>query len=188
MERDRPNATYEDILNAPEDKIAELLGGDLYISPRPAIRHLHATSMLGARLISAQGTGGQGSAGWWILDEPELHLERDVFVPDLAGWRRSRLPELPDEPAFTMTPDWVCEVLSPSTATHDRNRKLPLYAFYGIECAWLIDPSARRLEVFRRQRADWELVKLASGSDEVFAYPFEDVSIRLDTLWAGRPS
>lgn len=142
-------ATYSDLEALPETVVGELIAGDLYVSPRPAARHVLVSSALGIELGPFQrGRGGPG--GWWILDEPELHLRSDVLVPDLAGWRRERMPELPDGVAFNVVPDWVCEVLSPSTAKIDLEIKLPLYAAAGVEFAWLIEPVNRTLQVFRR--------------------------------------
>ena len=138
-------ATYEDVLNAPENKVAEILDGELVLSPRPALRHSAASSQLGAAIGSAfdrrAGDPG-GPGGWRILDEPELHLGEHVVVPDLAGWRRERLPVVPDDPFTSLAPDWVCEVLSPSTERIDRGRKLRIYAEAGVAHAWLVQPSA----------------------------------------------
>src|ERR671922_1878408 len=108
-------ATYEDLLQVPDYLVAEIIDGELITSPRPAIRHAHTGAALLSALHSAfhQGQGGPG--GWWILNDPELHFKNDVLVPDIAGWRRERLPALPDAAFFTMGPDWLCEILSPST-------------------------------------------------------------------------
>ena len=127
-EQPMKRATYEDVLNAPENKVAEILDGELFLSPRPAPRHAAAASSLGGRVGGPFDGGIGGPGGWWILDEPELHFGEHVLVPDLAGWRRERMPAIPDVAFFTLAPDWVCEVLSPSTARIDRGEKLPIYA------------------------------------------------------------
>ena len=106
--------------------MAEIGDGVLHVQPRPAPRHALAGSALGAVLMGPFGMGRGGPGGWWILDEPELHFGDDVLVPDLAGWRRERMPELPDAAYFTLAPDWVCEVLSPSTRRIDLHGKRPI--------------------------------------------------------------
>ena len=124
-------ATYEDLVNVPERLVAEIIDGDLWTSPRPAPRHSLSQVSLGGLLSLPYGHGRGGPGGWWILTEPELHLGSDVVVPDLAGWRRERLPRLPDTAFFAQPPDWLCEIVSPSTARLDRAKKLPLYAWQG---------------------------------------------------------
>src|SRR3954469_19822214 len=125
-------ATYEDLIAAPEHLVAELIYGELVTHPRPAIPHTRAAARLGIGLGGPFDRGRGGPGGWVILDEPELHLLSHVLVPDLAGWRRTRMPEMPDATAFELAPDWVCEVLSPSTAAIDRADKVPIYAQAGI--------------------------------------------------------
>ena len=140
--RSRRRATYRDVLEAPPHKVAEIVAGTLHTNPRPAPRHAHASSALGAKIGDPFGYGG-GPGGWWILDEPELHLGEDILVPDIAGWRRERMPDLPDTPYFPLAPDWVCEVLSPSTRDLDRHGKRPIYAREGVNHLWFVDPAAR---------------------------------------------
>ncbi|MGE0682703.1 MAG: Uma2 family endonuclease, partial [Candidatus Binatia bacterium] len=110
-------ATYEDLLKVPDILIAEILDGELITSPRPASPHARAASVLIQDVgpFDRQTGGPGGPGGWWILFEPELHLDADILVPDLAGWRRERMPVLRDMPYFAQAPDWVCEVVSPST-------------------------------------------------------------------------
>jgi Uma2 family endonuclease len=176
-------ATYADIVALPEHVVGEILNGDLVVSPRPAPRHSVASSALGATLGPPFQFGDGGPGGWWIVDEPELHLGDDVLVPDLAGWRRERLPSVPDEAYFTLPPDWVCEVLSPSTSRVDRTRKLPIYARAAIPCAWLIDPAAQTLEVYRLESGRWMLAATHGGEERVRAAPFEAISVDLARLW-----
>ncbi len=128
-----------------------------------------------------RGRGGPG--GWWIVDEPELHLGRNVLVPDLAGWRRERLPAFPREPFFTLAPDWVCEVLSPATARLDRLKKLSIYWREGVGHAWLVDPVLETLEVFRRLEEAWLGALAAGGDDVVRAEPFDAIELTLTGLW-----
>ena len=144
----RRPATYQDVLDAPEHMVAELIDGALHLHPRPSFLHGQAASSLGDELVSPFQKGRGGPGGWRILDEPELHLGEDVLVPDLAGWRRERMPELPSEHWTSIVPDWVCEVLSPSTRSVDLTDKRRIYAGAGVGHLWLIDPEARTLEAF----------------------------------------
>jgi Uma2 family endonuclease len=180
---DRP-ATYEDLVALPDIVVAEILDGELYSSPRPAFRHARASSSLGVRIGGPYDHGLGGPGGWWILDEPELHLERDVVVPDLAGWRRSRLPHAPETAFVSLPPDWICEVLSPSTATIDRAKKLRVYAREQVAHAWLIDPIARTLEVLRLENGRWTILATHVGAEVVRAEPFTAVNLDLASLWA----
>ena len=145
----RRQATYEDVLRAPEHVVAEVLNGDLYTSPRPAGPHAEAASVLGMDLGGAFHRGRGGPGGWIILFEPELHLGRDILVPDLAGWLRSRLPAVPPTPFLELAPDWACEVVSPGSERMDRERKLPIYARERVSHVWLVDPLERMVEVYR---------------------------------------
>lgn len=195
-------ATYEDLVAAPDHVVAELIDGTLLMSPRPAPPHAACASAIGGELNFRFGRPGDGGGdrpgGWWILHEPELHLgaalgrpgPREVaLVPDVAGWRRARMPQLPDAAAFTLPPDWVCEVLSPSTERLDRLRKLALYAEAGVGFVWLVDPAARFVEVYRptggglptRVRA-WSPDD-AESSDVHDLPPFEGVALGAGDWW-----
>jgi Uma2 family endonuclease len=188
MGKGRKPATYEDIEALPVGWVGEILGEELVASPRPALPHARVASALNVLLGSAFDLGHPGTrGGWWILSEPELHLGRDIVVPDLAGWRRERMPDpsFMDEPFSTVTPDWVCEVLSPSTVHVDRERKLPLYHREGVSHVWLIDPLARTLEI-RRRELDWLLVASHGGDGEIWAEPFDAVPLKLGALWLPR--
>lgn len=179
---DRP-ATYDDLRKLPDHIVAEIVDGELHASPRPALRHARSASRLGSRLGPPFDEGRGGPGGWIILDEPELHFRDDVVVPDLAGWRQTRLPSVPDLAALTLAPDWLCEVLSPSTSTLDRLKKLRIYAREGVGHAWLIDPIAKTLEVLRLENGRWSILAV-HGSDEVVrAEPFEAIELDLPALW-----
>ena len=147
----KKGATYDDLVRVPEHYVAEMFDGDLYASPRPAAPHLRAATKLAAKLDGPFDFDGPG--GWILLVEPELHLGNDVLVPDIAGWRRERLPAVPSDAYFTLAPDWVCEVVSPSTEAIDRGRKLGIYAREGVAHAWLVDPLRHTLEVLASRRA-----------------------------------
>ncbi len=180
---DRP-ATYEDLVKIPDIMVAEIVDGELHASPRPAPKHARAGSSLGVRVGGPYDHGLGGPGGWWILDEPELHLGHDVLVPDLAGWRRTRMPRLPETAYFPLAPDWVCEILSPSTASLDRVKKLTIYAREQVAHAWLIDPLARTLEVLRLEAGRWTILGTHAGADVVRAEPFADIELELSALWA----
>lgn len=192
----RKRATYEDVLQAPEHMVAELFDGQLSLLPRPAPRHARATTKLGASLDGPFDNGRGGPGGWILLDEPEWHFDGDVMVPDLAGWRRERMPSMPEEAYFTLAPDWICEVLSPSTMRIDRMKKVPRYARGGVSHVWLLDPLARSLEILRLTSSGYLLTQsflfgtepdLQDGevSDrEVRAEPFDAVALDLSVLWS----
>jgi Uma2 family endonuclease len=179
-------ATYEDVLNAPEHQVAEILDGELFLSPRPSLRHSSASSQLGGVLVPAYSQN-EPPGGWWILDEPELHFGGDVLVPDLAGWRRERMPTIPDAVFSSLAPDWVCEVLSPSTVRVDRGRKLRIYAAAGVAHAWLVNPAERTLEVLRLRDSAWTIVAVCTGGDTVRLEPFDAIELALALLWAESP-
>jgi len=179
----KTRATYEDLLAVPDHKVAEILDGELVVSPRPAAPHARASSVLGVEIGSPFDRGRGGPGGWWVLDEPELHLGDDVLVPDLAGWRRARMPAVPNAPFFTLAPDWICEVVSPSTEQIDRRRKQPIYAREGVSHLWLVNPLARTLEVFRRSPDGWLLAATHAAAERVRAEPFEAVELELAALW-----
>jgi Uma2 family endonuclease len=177
-------ATYEDLLQVPENLVAEIIHGQLVTHPRPAPRHAVTSSSLGIEVGGPFDKGRGGPGGWWILDEPELHLGPQVLVPDLAGWRRERLPALPETAWFELAPDWVCEVLSPSTARVDRVEKLPIYAAAGVRHAWLIDPDLRTLEAFENHDGRWLLLAARENDNPIELPPFDAISFPLNVLWA----
>ncbi|MBI4755517.1 MAG: Uma2 family endonuclease [Betaproteobacteria bacterium] len=177
-------ATYEDLFDLPENLVGEIIGGRLVTHPRPAPKHARAYYTLGFKVGGAYDDGVNGPGGWWILDEPELHLARDILVPDLAGWRRERMPRLPETAWFELPPDWVCEILSPSTAKVDRAEKLPIYAAHGVRHAWLVDPDLRTLEVFENHDGRWLLLTVLENDAAVSQPPFDAIAFSLSGLWA----
>ena len=178
-------ATYQDVLDAPAHMVAELVDGVLHLSPRPAKPHAAAASALSGEIAQPFGRGRGGPGGWIILFEPEIHIGADALVPDLAGWRRERMPVMTTEEAyFTLAPDWLCEVLSPSTAKLDRADKLPIYAAAGVKHVWLVDPLARTLEVFRLEATRWSLLGTYADDARIRAEPFDAIELELGLLWA----
>jgi Uma2 family endonuclease len=181
-------ASYEDIVALPEHLIGEIIDGELIVSPRPAPRHALSASVLGMEIGGPFQRGRGGPGGWWILFEPELHLGPDVLVPDLAGWRRERMPTMPETAWFDLAPDWVCEVLSPSTAIIDRTRKLRLYARYRVEWLWFVDPGAHTVEALHLVDLNWIVAQTAGGDEKVRIPPFDAIELELDALWAPPPA
>ncbi len=177
-------ARYEDLLSLPDNRVGEIVNGVLHSSPRPAPRHTRASSSIGVRVGGSYDHGIGGPGGWWILDEPECHLGPHVLVPDLAGWRRERMPALPDAAWFELAPDWVCEVLSPSTARLDRVQKMPIYAGAGVSHLWLVDPDLRTLEAYAREGERWLLLGSYADAEAVRVAPFDAVALELSLLWA----
>ncbi|MBN1612601.1 MAG: Uma2 family endonuclease [Polyangiaceae bacterium] len=167
------------------DSVAEILDGELHVQPRPRFRCARAASRLGVELggFDLGDLGGRG--GWIILDEPELHLGSgpDKVVPDLAGWRRERMPEFPDVAATDLAPDWVCEIVSPSTQIIDRGVKRRIYAREAVGNLWLVSPDDQILEVFRLEAGRWVLLDTFEGNAVVRAEPFDAVALRLGALW-----
>lgn len=183
----KPKATYQDVLDAPEHLIAELIDGELFLSPRPGGPHTSVASLVGGELIPRFWHGDGGPGGWIILFEPELHLGSRVIVPDLAGWRTTRMPAVPDAPHFTLAPDWVCEIASRSTERLDRRLKMPAYAEAGVGHFWWIQPRMRMLEVMRLVDGRWTVLGSYGDDERRRLEPFEAVELDLSRLWRGVP-
>ena len=160
------------------------MNDELVTRVRSTGKHILTASNIGAEYYGPYQKGRAGPGGWWILREPEVHLKLNevVVVPDLVGWRKSRMPHIPDTHKFTVAPDWVCEILSPSTTCVDREIKKPLYAHYGVKFLWIIDPLAVILETFELHGADWQSTGMFKGDSIVCAAPFEEKSVNLTSL------
>jgi Uma2 family endonuclease len=180
-------ATYADIEALPPNVVGEILFGNLNSHPRPAPRHSAAASRIGGLLGPPFDFGNGGPGGWIILDEPELHLDPHVVVPDLAGWRKERLAGRKDLAWFEEAPDWVCEVLSPSTRANDVGPKRQIYSEYGVHHLWYIDPISQTLEVFTRVEKQWLLGPVFLGQAKVSAPPFDAITFDLGLLWPFDP-
>lgn len=170
----------------PDHLVAEIINGTLVTSPRPGAPHARANSVLNTKLGGPFDLGdGGGPGGWVLLAEPELHLGPDVIVPDMAGWRRERMPVMPETAAFTLAPDWVGEVLSPqSTEARDREEKMPIYAREGVSHLWLVNPTTQTLEAYALDRERWTLLGTWSGNKKVRATPFDAIELDLAALWS----
>jgi len=178
-------ASFADLVQLPDTCVAEIIDGDLDASPRPASPHAYAATALGFDVYGGFGQppGSAAPGGWWILVEPELDLGSDVVVPDWAGWRRARMPVMPHVVGFTLAPDWLCEVESPSTKLIDRTRKMRIYAREGVPHLWMVDPLAQTLEVFRRDDDPWTPAAGFRGACTVRAEPFDAVELDLSRWW-----
>ena len=170
---------YDAIRTLPEGVTGEIIDGQLYAHPRPAAIHAEVALGFAANLKTLFDWGRGGPGGWRIFAEPEVHFQRDleILVPDLAGWRRERLPQLPADQRFEVVPDWVCEILSPSTTSQDRRVKMPVYANYGVAYAWLVDPQARSVEAYARDGETWTHLATAAGDAPIILPPFDAVSL-----------
>ena len=182
----RRKAVYEDLFKLPENMTGEILEGELHATPRPHSRHGRVATRLSVRIAAPYDFGDSGGPGGWvIIVEPELMLGEHVLVPDLAGWRQERLPSPPVNNWIDITPDWVCEILSPSTQSIDRVKKMPIYAAYGVAWLWLIDPIAKVLETFKLKEGAWTVLGNYAEKDVARAEPFPEAVIDLGELWWG---
>lgn len=176
-------ASYQEIIDLPENMVGEIINGHLKTHPRPVPKHTLAASSIGDELVSPFQKGRGGPGGWWILDEPECHLEGNILVPDIAGWRKQKMPSLPEAAWFEIVPDWICEILSQSTARLDRIIKMPLYAKLGVNHLWLIDPNLQTLEAYALLESNWSLIATFADNDEISIAPFAEHSFTLSVLW-----
>jgi Uma2 family endonuclease len=176
-------AIYRDLEALPEHLVGEIIDGDLYASPRPAIPHAIAAARLDRSLGGPFDSGLGGPGGWWILVEPELHFGNDVVVPDLAGWRRTRLPDMPRDAFLTVAPDWACEIVSPSTERLDRGKKLALYARERASHVWIVNPLAETIEAYRLEQERWLLVETFVGDATARIEPFDAIELELWRIW-----
>ncbi len=180
----RKHAVYEDLYNVPENMTGEIINGELFVTPRPSRRHTETASSILIEIGPPYRYGRGGPGGWIILVEPEIGLAENILVPDLAGWQRDRYPGEEPHNWISVPPDWVCEILSPSTARLDKVKKMPVYAQHGVPHLWLVDPLAKTLDVFELQNGRWVLLGSYVEDDKVRAVPFAEVEIDLAGLWS----
>lgn len=176
-------ATYQDLRAVPDHLIAEILDGDLWVSPHPMPRHSYAMTMLAVALVPPFQHGNGGPGGWQLLAEVEVHFGGDVLVPDLAGWRSDRGLNFMERARVTDAPDWVCEILSKSTERIDRGLKMQIYAREKVGHLWFVDPRKRTLEVFKRTAGVWAPIRLWKDDAVAAAEPFDAVPFPLARLW-----
>jgi len=176
-------ALWRELEALPEGQKGEIVAGRVRLLPRPAFPHARVTSKLGGALYGFD-FDSDGPGGWVILDEPDLRIGDELRSPDLAGWRVERFVAPEGSGPFTLAPDWVCEVLSPSTAKYDRGEKMPLYARHGVSHLWLIDPEAKTLEVYRREGELWVVLGTHAEDAVVRVPPFDAIELALGRLWS----
>ena len=180
--------TYDDLYNVPQDMVGEIIEGELITNPRPGGPHALVASSLGIKVGSSFQFGeADGPGGWWIIDEPQLYFEKSPeplsMVPDIAGWKKEKMPTPPKDYKFNIVPDWVCEIASSSTALYDRRSKMPKYAEFGVNYLWIISPEHKSLEVFKNREGSWLVLSIFGENDKVRAEPFDAVEIDLSYLW-----
>ena len=187
MDPVRRVATYDDLFAVPDGIYAELLAGEIVAQPAPRPRHLNPQGairrFIGGPFNDDDGFGGPG--GWWIFIEIEIRLQNEVVRPDLAGWRRERLAD-PDQRPIDVVPDWICEVLSPSTAARDRVYKRRLYAKQGVAFYWIVDPDARTLEALELREGAWTDAGTFDETSTARVRPFEAVDLPVGRLFLPR--
>lgn len=180
----RKKATYDDLFSIPDNMTGEIIAGELIVTPRPSRKHGFCVTALGTAITGPYQFGqGGGPGGWVIIIEPEIGLGENIVVPDLAGWKRARFPFQEESNWITVVPNWIGEILSPSTLRNDKVKKMPLYAQYGVEHIWLVDPSAMTLDAFRLESGRWLLLGSYADHDQVRVEPFPELPISLDKLW-----
>jgi Uma2 family endonuclease len=182
-------AGWAEMLAAPEGVEAEVIGGELWTHARPRPEHGRAQSALSHGLFGPFDLGRGGPGGWWLINEPDVAFgEHDIVSPDVAGWRRERVPELPRQRPIPIRPDWVCEVLSPSTARRDRRDKAALYLGAGVPWYWLVDTRARLLEAFEATDGRWLRLGAWSEADVARVPPFDAVDLFVADLFPPPPA
>jgi len=180
----RRAARYEDLYDIPENMTGEIINGELIVTPKPAPRHALSAAVLGSKIHPQYHFGeGGGPGGWVLLPEVEIMLGDELLVPDWSGWRKERFPGWPKDNWFSTAPDWVCEIVSPSTAGNDRIRKMDIYARFEVNYYWLIDPRDRTLETFMLRSAIWVRTGGFVGNDKVRAEPFAELEFDLGGFW-----
>lgn len=177
-------ATYADIQRLPDALRGEILAGELYVAPRPSPIHQKAMTKMTVQLGGHLGGNEGDERGWIFLTEPELHLNDEVIVPDLAAWKAKRVTsQFYSQAWVSVTPDWICEIQSPSTARIDRITKRRIYLGLQIPYYWLVDPLAKTLEALKKNENHWIEVGFHGGDEKVRIEPFQDLEIELSTFW-----
>jgi Uma2 family endonuclease len=188
MSTTKPSArppTLADLDALPPGIVGEIIEGVLYTMTKPRARHQRTSTGISGDLCGPFDLGRGGPGGWWIISVPGIELPNDTkeISPDVAGWRRERMPELPVDEPISVVPEWVCEILSPTTRRHDLLRKQPYYAKVGVPFLWLVDLEARVLTAYRLERDAWQVIGTYSEETEVRIPPFDAVPLRVTDWW-----
>jgi Uma2 family endonuclease len=182
-------ATMADLEALPEHIKGEIIDGVLYTQPRPRARHQRVIAVLDHNLLGPYDLDGGGPGGWWILPEPGIELPGSPeFSPDLGGWKRERMPELPEDTSIHVVPDWLCEIFTPRTRSYAQEIKKPFYARIGVTWIWYVDLGAQTFTVSRLHEGKWLELGVHVGDQRVRAEPFEAVELDLAPWWSGRPA
>lgn len=177
-------ATLADLEALPPELKGEIIDGELYVQPRPRARHARVEGLIVGSTQGPYDLGRGGPGGWWILPEPGVELPGSPeFSPDVAGWRRERLPELPQDDPIRVAPDWICEVLSPSTRGYDFIKKRPFYARIGVSWLWYVDVEARSISVSHLRDGAWVEMAVHGDEERVRLQPFPEVELDLELWW-----
>jgi Uma2 family endonuclease len=186
--RPDPASLWRELEQLPEHLKGEIIDGELHVQPRPRFRHSRANAFLARHLGGSFDYDSDGPGGWWILVEPGIELpDAPEVAPDLAGWRRERMPAPPPEgEPIRLIPDWVCEVLSRSNAGYDRSKKFPFYARIGVAWLWVVDPREQTVEIRRLHEQRWLVLATFSGPEPMRTEPYESIEIPLARLWIDR--
>ena len=180
-------ATRADLEALPPELKGEILDGELYVQPRRRARHARIELTVGGALQGPYDLGRGGPGGWWILPEPGIELPvSPEFSPDVAGWRRERLPQLPQDEPIRVAPDWICEVLSPGTRGYDLIKKRPFYARIGVSWLWYVDVEARSVTVSQLRDGAWVELAVHGEDERVRLQPFPEVEHDLALWWLSR--
>jgi len=176
--------TLADLDALPANVKGEIIEGVLYTMTRPRGHHQHVALAVGSELRGPFDSGKGGPGGWWILPEPGIELPNTPEIaPDVAGWKRERLPELRMDAPITVAPDWVCEILSPSTRRHDLLVKKPYYARVGVGHHWLVDIEARTVTAYRLESGRWLELGVYGDEREAAIEPFDAIRLDVASWW-----
>jgi Uma2 family endonuclease len=189
MTKPSPKApTLADLDALPPGIVGEIINGVLYTMTKPRMRHQRTTTGIGADLLGPFDLGRGGPGGWWISIEPGIELPNTPEIsPDVAGWRRERMPEMPGDEPIRLVPDWVCEIFSKTTRRHDQLVKMPYYAEVGVAYAWTVDLEARVLTAWRLESRHWVTIGTYSNETEARIAPFDAVPLNVADWWPPAP-
>jgi len=184
MSKPAGTATYQDILDAPDDMRAEVVNGELHLLPRAAPRHQRFSFLFGNALETSLRDRKSGHSGWVFIPDTNVHLsDHDICGPDIAGWRVETMPDVPETAHITIRPDWVCEIISPSSERLDRHDKFAMYANFGIPYYWIVDHRNRLVEAYALEQGRWVAIGVGSNDDAISFAPFDTIGLELGRLW-----
>ena len=182
--------TIADWLAQPEDARLELIDGEFFEKAAPTMDHARAQISIGAFIwgsFDRKPGGPSGPGGWWIGSEVDIALDGRGYRPDLAGWRRERMPVLRKERPVTVRPDWICEIVSESNRTTDTVKKLRRYHQSGVPHYWILDQLERTLTVHRNGPDGYLIALRAEAHERVRAEPFDAIELQVSVLLGDDP-